>query len=343
MMDNIDISGPPEIQDYDVYDAEGNITGEKQRRSNFAPALVIPMEGDLVEEDLVIVFLDEIPNAETLTMKATFKMIDEGKIGDNRVHPKVRWVMAGNPVSTSRAANQLPEPLKNRSKHYMVASDTDDWLDYASSAGYHPAILAYIELNKAELNISNWEMDKRRAAIEEGAYPTERSWEMLSKSLYAIEEQRLPMEFLVTEVAATVGSGIALSFTEFYKNNEAIPTPKDLFNGKIAKDQDTYNMDKSQKLFLITCLLSYLKQYLDNYDSAASGVSYYKDSTYITMMDNLIDYAELLLDAEDRATLASRFIVKYCFMLDFSSTNGRMKDWWDRDNGDIGEYIDALD
>jgi len=342
MMDNIDVSGTPEQVARKVFDEYGEyVEGEMQSRTDFAPPVAIPLEGDYVEEEYVIIFLDELPNASPMTVNACFKLIDEGKLGTRRLHPKVRFVCAGNPVRTSRAANELAEPLKNRVQHYTVKSNADGWVKYASTSNIHPAIISYIEMDKGAINYMTQSPEAIRKSLAECAFNTERSWARLSKSLYAMEAQGKSFGFISTECAAAVGEGQALAFTEFYKNNQGVPKPQDICAGK-AKDAE---LDIGQRYFVMNCVISHLKSIKDEVqakiDKGEATGQYYQQAPYYKACQGIYEYFDKNLSAEESAVFLWRMIATNSMLPDFKGHNSDMKSWVGKE-GNLREYYDVL-
>lgn len=343
MMDNIDVSGTPEQVLAKVFDENGCLIPDaSQTRTDFAPPKVIPLEGDLVEEEYVIIFLDEMPNASPMTINACFKLIDEGKLGTRKLHPKVRFVGAGNPVTTSRASNELAEPLKNRVQHYVVRSSAEVWIEHATKSGYHPAIISYIDMDGSALNYNNQEPEAIRKSLAEGAFNTERSWTRLSKSLALMEEMGKSPKFITTECAATVGEGQALAFTEFYRNNKDMPTPKEICSGK-AKECD---FDIGQRYFLINCMVAHmvnLKTTMDRNiaDGKATGV-YFKQTEFCDAVNSIYEYFDKVLSSEECAVFIWRLVSTSKIILDFQDKNKALNGWISESNGKLQEYFAVL-
>lgn len=146
----------------------------------------------------LVLFFDDIVTAPEQTQAAFYKLIDEKHLGGGlKLRQNVRIIAAGNRVDDMSAVVDMPKALCNRFMHYYTKPDLDTWLGWATSAGrIHPHIVFYLRRNG--MYLSNFEDAKKSG---EHAWASPRTWEMLSKSLYALEAAGLRREQIEKTVA----------------------------------------------------------------------------------------------------------------------------------------------
>ena len=116
------------------------------------------------------------------------------------------------------------QALANRLCHFEVAVDAAAWHRWALRAGVHPFVTGYLEYNPAAL----MRFDPSGTQL---AFPTPRSWEMVSSILNTISAD-------VTEVyplvAGCIGEETAYPFKTWCGLYEKLPDPAVIFEGEEA-------------------------------------------------------------------------------------------------------------
>jgi len=138
----------------------------------------------------MVLFFDDIVTAPEQTQAALYKLIDEGYLGELKLRANVRIIAAGNGVDDMSAVVDMPKALCNRFVHFYVKQNAEGWLEWATVNGIHPHITYFIRRNSGR--ISTFEDAKN--STETHAWATPRTWEMLSKSLEALENAGLREE-----------------------------------------------------------------------------------------------------------------------------------------------------
>lgn len=200
-------------------------------------------------------FFDELNSGSPATMAAAYQFINDRRIGCFELGAKDVVFAAGNLESDGGVTNSMPLPLANRFRHYLMDVNTEQWLNFASEAGMHPYVLAYLSIGSNGGKLQNFNVDQLLSS-DEKAFATPRSWEMLSKALYAAYGDYQPVvavktlaeesdEFNVYDdddkinendisviAASCVGSGIAVEFAGFVKEGMDLPKARDILEGK---------------------------------------------------------------------------------------------------------------
>ena len=134
-----------------------------------------------------ILFFDDLPTAHEQTQAAFYKIVDEKRIGDLFLRDNVKIVGAGNRVDDLSAVTDMPKALCNRFLHLYVKPDPDAWLEWATSAGVHPHVVFFLRQNSHHIS----EFEAAKDSTECHAWATARTWEMLSRCLFTLEEAGL--------------------------------------------------------------------------------------------------------------------------------------------------------
>ena len=171
--------GEEKINGIDAYSGEDGMISEK-------PVWLKKLEEKCEKEPdkTHILFFDELTNAHKTVQAAVFNIILNKEVkGLWKLPDNVRIVAAGNETEESIAANELAEPLFNRFAHVYIETTPENWLEWASKHGIHPAIYTFIGA-RGEKSLRTEYTGK-----EPNADP--RKWEMASKMLYATNNPKM--------------------------------------------------------------------------------------------------------------------------------------------------------
>jgi hypothetical protein len=210
-------------------------------RAHWAPPAWLPRE----EDKPGIIFLDELSNAPLMVQNSALQLVLDRQLGDYRL--PARWYIcaAGNRVQDRAGSFRLTSSLANRFLHVSLEADAEEWLDWARGAGVHQHVRSFISEFKHKLCIPPSQTETRgvgKESHQEDAYPTPRSWEMVSKLLNVGGEYR--------EVACTVGDGIASDFYAHVKfATEMVPIKE------ILADPMKARVPGIQKALSVLCMV----------------------------------------------------------------------------------------
>lgn len=179
-----------------------------------------------------ILFLDEI-NAVSETLSPTMLQFLQYKtFGMHRVPEGFVIVTAGNPAEFNKSVRDFDIATLDRLRQIDIEEDFQSFKDYAYQSSIHSAILSYLEIKKDRFYFV-------RQDIEGKHYVTARSWEDLSKMLYAYEELHYPidkalcMEYLSDPELA---EDFSLYYSLYQKYKEKYHVP-DILRGNEVKDK----------------------------------------------------------------------------------------------------------
>ena len=139
---------------------------------------------------------------------------------------------AGNPAEFNKSVRDFDIATLDRLRQIDIEEDFQSFKDYAYQSSIHSAILSYLEIKKDRFYFV-------RQDIEGKHYVTARSWEDLSKMLYAYEELHYPidkalcMEYLSDPELA---EDFSLYYSLYQKYKEKYHVPE-ILRGNEVKDK----------------------------------------------------------------------------------------------------------
>lgn len=149
-------------------------------------------------------FLDEINAAPPLVQASLYQLVLDRRVGEYQL-PSGWWIVAaGNRQHDKAITFKMSSALTNRFVHLEVEPDVNDWRDWAIGRGLDPLVVSFIGIRPELL----WQEPANSAA-----YPTPRSWEMLSDVLRTFGSYTAASDV----VAGIIGSAAAIEFSAFVK------------------------------------------------------------------------------------------------------------------------------
>ena len=170
---------------------------------------------------LNILFLDEISAAPQSVQAAAYQITLDRKIGEHELPNNCIVIAAGNRVSDKSVATKMPKALANRLLHIEVEPNPSSWIIWAIRNNINEKVLGYLSENNYRLFSFNPDDDDL-------AFPTPRSWEMVSLVLHSLEgdlDKSFPL------IAGLIGMGQAFEFKSWCNVYNRIPKSEDIFNG----------------------------------------------------------------------------------------------------------------
>lgn len=122
---------------------------------------LVPLQGDILPQGVenVIVFIDELPEGDTPTLKAVYRLLNEGMVNDKPVHEAVRFVASGNPPNVGALTKDLLPTVANRLFHIFVDACYKEWIAWATKKGISPIHRAFVAAHPNFLTNYNDESD----------------------------------------------------------------------------------------------------------------------------------------------------------------------------------------
>jgi hypothetical protein len=147
-----------------------------------------------------ILFLDEINAAPPLVQASLYQLVLDRQIGEYRLPEGWSIVAAGNRQTDRAVVFRLSSALANRFIHLDFESDIDDWRAWAIAAGINPLVVGFIA-TRPELLCG--------IPGDAVAFPTPRSWEMISDVVRAHGDD---IESCWDVIPGIVGEAAAIEF-----------------------------------------------------------------------------------------------------------------------------------
>lgn len=172
-----------------------------------------------------ILFLDEISAAPQSVQAAAYQITLDRVIGEHRLPDNCIVIAAGNRTTDRSVSVKMPKALANRLLHIEVKSSFSSWKVWAIKKGVNPMVIGYLSFRKEALM-------KFDAGSEDLAFPTPRSWEMVSNILNHIDED---VDKVFPFIAGLVGMHEAAEFQSWVRIYKDMPDIRDIFDGKVTE------------------------------------------------------------------------------------------------------------
>ena len=105
-------------------------------KGNIYIACVLGAANILIKEGRGVLFLDEASQARPAVQAAMMSMVHDRVIGDTRLPPKVRIMLAANPPAEAAGGWDLEPPMANRMAHIRVPPPSvQEWTAYLIGGG----------------------------------------------------------------------------------------------------------------------------------------------------------------------------------------------------------------
>ena len=188
---------------------------------------------DTSNDVINVLFLDEISAAPPSVQAAAYQITLDRVVGEHALPSNCIVIAAGNRVTDKSVAYKMPKALANRMCHLEIAVDFNSWEKWAKSAGLDGRVLEFLSRRRDLLS-------KFDPTTDDVAFPTPRSWEMVSNVLlnggYSSPKDCFAL------ICGLVGSGAATEFCGWCDNREDIPSIIEIASGRcyyVPKGRDT--------------------------------------------------------------------------------------------------------
>lgn len=177
---------------------------------------------DESENTVNILFLDEISAAPQSVQAAAYQITLDRTVGEHRLPDNCIVMAAGNRMTDKSVTYRMPKALSNRLLHIEVESSFASWRRWAVESGINEKVLGFLAFRSTYLMGFD-------PAVDDLAFATPRSWEMVSNLLNNINPD---VDAIYPLIAGLVGTGVAIEFRTWTKVYKDLPSVEDIFNGK---------------------------------------------------------------------------------------------------------------
>ncbi len=171
-----------------------------------------------------LLFLDEISAAPPSVQAAAYQITLDRVVGEHRLPDNCLVIAAGNRVTDKSVAYKMPKALANRLLHIEIEGSFESWRHWAVKNGINDKVLGFLSLRNDRL----FGFD---ATNDELAFPTPRSWEMVSNILNNVSDDPEEVSALI---AGLIGSGTAIELRSWCRVYKDLPTMDAIFAGKVT-------------------------------------------------------------------------------------------------------------
>lgn len=231
----------------DVPDIAGILVPNMQDKTSFftKPKIITVCE-KLTKENpgkILVLFLDDITNADTSILASLYRLILDRKIGDYSLPENVRIICAGNDATNSQVANDIPLPLANRGKTVLYRGPTiEEFCNYAVDNNMRPEVISLLRKYPEYLNGDGANVSDR---LDRLAVNTPRSWENCSiamDSYYASGVNK--RSWLTNLIASYIGVTLSSKIDYMIDNMEHVCSYESIIKSpdnppKIKKIEDS--------------------------------------------------------------------------------------------------------
>lgn len=207
-----------------------------------------------------ILFLDEISAAPQSVQAAAYQITLDRIIGEHSLPENCIVIAAGNRVTDKSVAYKMPRALSNRLCHIEIESSFDSWLRWAISNGISPRVTGFLSFRHDLLLDSDTSSDDH-------AFPTPRSWEMVSNLLSVADDDPTSIYPLIS---GCIGGGTATEFCSWCRVFSRLPDIKDIFSGRYTEVPTQTDMLYA----LIASMTAYVRENRDDIRALENSIVY---------------------------------------------------------------------
>lgn len=172
-----------------------------------------------------ILFLDEITAAPQSVQAAAYQITLDRTVGEHKLPENCIVIAAGNRVTDKSVAFHMPKALANRLCHIEVVGDEHSWHEWAVKNNIHKFVVSFLDGNP------QWLMDFEPSSTDL-AFPTPRSWEMVSNILNYVSED---MSHVFPIICGCVGKEAAYALRAWSEMYDVLPDVKEVFDGTLKR------------------------------------------------------------------------------------------------------------
>lgn len=194
-----------------------------------------------------ILFLDEISAAPQSVQAAAYQITLDRTVGEHRLPENCIVIAAGNRVTDRSVAYNMPKALANRLCHFEIKTDINSWREWAIESGINECVIGFLDYKPSLL--MDFDTDS-----SEHAFPTPRSWEMVSNILNYINSD---INEVYSLIAGCVGSYAANELLWWNNIYSTAPSAEDIFSG----EEQSVPLRPESLYALSTCISTYARNH----------------------------------------------------------------------------------
>lgn len=207
-----------------------------------------------------ILFLDEISAAPPSVQAAAYQITLDRVVGEHRLPENCIVIAAGNRTTDKSVAYKMPKALCNRLLHIEIRGSFSAWKEWAVRKGIHEKVLGYLNFRKDALMGFD-------PGTDDLAFPTPRSWEMVSDLLLGVSDD---VDTMYPMIAGLIGTGAAADFRTWARVYRELPDVKAIFAGEMPAPP--HNPDALYAL--VSAMTGRARLYKNDLNAIANSIRY---------------------------------------------------------------------
>lgn len=182
--------------------------------STFLPFDMFPVESTPLPKGKSgwLILFDEFNSASKSVQAAAYRPVLDHEIGQQKLHPKVAIMCAGNLQTDKAIVNQMSTAMQSRLQHIVMEVDKDEWIEWATKNKIDYRVIGFIEFQPKKLHLFNPDH-------QELTFPCPRTWEFVSRLIINMVD----VSDMIPLLSGVVGPGVALEFVKFCEEYTRIP------------------------------------------------------------------------------------------------------------------------
>lgn len=207
-----------------------------------------------------VLFLDEISAAPQSVQAAAYQITLDRVIGEHKLPDNCIVIAAGNRLTDKSVAFKMPKALANRVMHIEVEGSFTSWKEWAVKSGINDKVIAFLSFRQ------NYLMGFQTSS-EDLAFPTPRSWEMVSNLLNSVSSD---IDKMYPLIAGLIGCGAAVEFRTWSQVYDQLPSLEDIFDGKCPR------LPKSTDAMyaLVSAMVAYAREHRHQLSRIVNSIVY---------------------------------------------------------------------
>ena len=203
----------------------GGFLSLQNGRASYLPLDTFPIEGDPIPDgyDGWLIFLDEMTSAARAVQAASYKLLLDRMVGQNKLHSKVVMVGAGNLETDNAIVEPMSTALISRVGRLELELDPQEWIEWATSNGWDHRITDFIKFKTSALYTFDPE-------YTDAVYASPRTWEFANRLI----KDESDISHLRAELSGIVSEGIASEFSVFTRIYDQLPKPEEIINNPMG-------------------------------------------------------------------------------------------------------------
>jgi hypothetical protein len=186
----------------------------KEEKAYFAPFEMFPTESTPIPKGMNgwMLNLDECNSAPKSVQAAAYKLILDRYVGQEKLHPNVYIVAAGNLATDKAIVTQQGTAMQSRLIHLELIADHKSSMEHMAKNGYDHRIIGFLEFQPEKLH-------SFRPDHTDKTFACPRTWEFASRLI----KGKAYTDVSIALLAGALSDGVAVELHTFMQEYDKIP------------------------------------------------------------------------------------------------------------------------